>query len=805
MLPSGTVTLLFTDIEGSSKLWDARPEEMRSALATHNEIVAGSITAHNGSIVKDKGDGFFAAFERVPEAVAASLDAQRQLEAASWDQNIGALKVRMALHTGTLEPQEDDYHGPDVNRVARLEAVGHGGQVLVSDATRALAQDILPEGVELRDLGFHHLRSLARPERVYQLVTAELSTDFPPLRSAPGAGAALPDFPTSFVGRETEVSEISELLVGSELRLLTLLGPGGIGKTRLAVETARKVSTEFPGGTYFIDLAPISDPTDVPMSIAQGVGAHAEGAGQVLALVTSLIAVPTLLLVDNFEHVAEAGTDVADLIAECPELTFLVTSRTPLRIRGENTRRIDPLAVTGNGHDPAAVQLFVDRAAEHGVDLDMSGPQGASIQSICARLDGLPLAIELVASRVRVLDVAELDRRLADSLSILGSGASDLPERQRTIQATIDWSLEALGEAEQAVFRRLAALPAGATLDTAEAVCGFELEGDMLDALSDLVDNSLVNVTSGLAGGNRFSELKVLREYGTERLRDAGELDETMSHLVDHYVTALPALGLRMDEEEAPLRELQAEFPNLTLAMDWCLGNNRTEDMVNALYDVWVFLFDGDVVAGVADWLARADSIVDSPEMDWLTGMVAFQAGEMEVAADRLSTALDRFSAEGDDDGVALSQLFLGNVTEDPADGLAMQDSALKRFRERGRNIAAYAAQIFQSVNLVRSGALEEALDLRQQLVALAVAAPFPELRAWTHWVLALVLFNLDRFEEAVEHNRQVLDVAVELRSQEMIASSADLVAVAEAAQGRLEEATLIHGACQQIWERLGV
>ncbi|MFQ5968173.1 MAG: hypothetical protein ACE5MI_11280, partial [Acidimicrobiia bacterium] len=340
------------------------------------------------------------------------------------------------------------------------------------------------------------------------------------------------------------------------------------------------------------------------------------------------IAAPTLLLVDNFEHVAEAGTDVAALIAECHELTFLVTSRTPLHIRGENTRRIDPLAVKGNGHDPAAVQLFVDRAAEHGVDLDLSGPDGASIRSICTRLDGLPLAIELVASRVRLLAVEELDRRLATSLSILGSGASDLPERQQTIQRTIEWSLDTLGDAEQAVFRRLAVLPAGATFEVAEAVCGIDLEGDILETLSLLVDNSLVNVVSGLPAGNRFQELKVLREFGIERVRDAGEMDQTMSRLVDQYVATFPALGVQLDKEEAPLRELQVELPNLISAIDWSLSG-RAEDMVDALYDVWPVLFDGDMVAGVADWLARAEEIVDSPKMDWSIGFVAFQTGEV--------------------------------------------------------------------------------------------------------------------------------------------------------------------------------
>ena len=278
-----------------------------------------------------------------------------------------------------------------------------------------------------------------------------------------------------------------------------------------------------------------------------------------------------------------------------------------------------------------------------------------------------------------------------------------------------------------------------------------------------------------------------------------------MSRLVDYYVERLHELAAQLDYEEAALRELQDELPNLTSAMDWSLSAGRAEDLVDALYKVWVLLFDGDAIAGVADWFARADAIVDSTKLDWLMGMVTFQTGEFEVSAERLSNALRRFTNEGDMEGIAKSQIFLGSFTDDPDEGIQMQELGLQYFEENNLAIGAYAARIFQSVNLVRAGDLEGALELRLQMVEESASAPFPELRAWTHWNVANVLFALNRSEEAVEHNGFVLEAATQTGSQELLASAGLLVAVAEAHQGRFEEATLINGACQQIWIRLGV
>ena len=451
-----TLTFLFTDIQDSSRLWDEHPEPMRQSLALHNEIVLSAVADHGGAIVKDRGDGYLAVFGGAIDAVGAALQAQQGLTAAHWEEPVGPLRVRVGMHTGTAEARDGDYFGAEVNRAARLEAAAHGGQVLVSEATRALARDGLPPEAELRDLGYHTLRGLARPERVYQLIATGLPADFPELRTVDRGRSTFPTFVTSFIGRSSELDDISGRLRETDTRMLTLLGPGGIGKTRLAVETANQVGPEFPGGAAFTDLVRVSDPDGIPLAVAQAIGAHPEGSAPVIDIVLSEISNPTLLVLDNFEHLIAGSPIVADMIGRCQDLTLLVTSRTPLRIRGEIIHQIEPLGLASSGGSiPAAVGLFIERAAENGVEIDADGPEGEAVLSICRRLDGLPLAIELAAARVRLLSVSELDRKLADSLAAVGSGAADLPERQQTIRSTIDWSVEALTPGQQTLFNRL--------------------------------------------------------------------------------------------------------------------------------------------------------------------------------------------------------------------------------------------------------------------------------------------------------------------------------------------------------------
>ncbi len=805
MLRSGTLTFLFTDIEQSSRLWDESPEPMRQALTTHNEILIGAIGDHGGTIVKDRGDGFLAVFAGATDACGAALLAQRGLAGAAWDEVIGPLRVRMALHSGTAEARDGDYFGPEVNRAARLEAAAHGGQVLVSDAARALAQEGLPDGVAFRDLGFHSLRGLTRPERIYQLIAPDLPADFPPLRTAGGARSSFPTFPTSFVGRSDEVARIASQLVDADTRELTLLGPGGIGKTRLAVETANRLAPEFLGGTAFADLVRVADPGGIPLAVAQAIGAHPEGSVPVLDIVVSEISDPTLLVLDNWEHLREGSPIVAELIGRCGDLTLLVTSRTPLRIRGEIIHQLHPLGVASeNGATPAAVKLFIDRAAEHGVEITLDGPDGDAVRSICRRLDGLPLAIELAAAGVRLLSPTELDRRLGESLAVVGSGAVDLPERQQTIESTIDWSVDTLTPDQRTLFNRLSVFPAGARLTQVEQVAAVGLEGDALQLMSALVDNSLVTVSTNLPGGTRFGQLTVLREYAANALVEAGDTDLTKSRLIDYYLVDAPLFAAAMDRDESTMWDAETDHPNLAAAMQWSLAAGRATEMANANYTIWPYWFNGDRTAEAATWVEKADQIATSPQLDWLAGFFAFQKGDFEAAADRLQRAMTGFTEAGIEEGVNLTRVFVAILGEDPAENEAMLQQALTYF-EQGRTISRYVAETFIGVNVAMSGDLERALEVRLAALTESDTLGYPTLTGWSNWNVAASMLSLQRWDEAASHSMLTLEIMAERNYHEGIASAAFVIAVVDAKQGRGERAALIIGACNAIFDRLGI
>ncbi|MEE8407198.1 MAG: adenylate/guanylate cyclase domain-containing protein, partial [Acidimicrobiia bacterium] len=680
-LPSGTVTLLFTDIEDSSGKWEEHRSEMAAALTQHNRLLIEAISGNGGVVVKDKGDGFFAAFPSADAALSCALDAQLSLRAADWPDAIGTLKVRMALHTGTVRNENGDYHGPVVNRVARLEGIAHGGQVLVSEATKTLVEDSLPEGASLVDLGTHALRGMERAERVFQLMAPDLADEFPPLLSAVG-GIALPSYPTSFVGRSTELQAIGELLDG-EGRLVTLLGPGGIGKTRLAVETARDMANGLAGGAFFVDLARFSEADDVGFAIAEAVGAHPEGTASNVTLAAARITRPTLLVLDNFEHLASAATTVAELLELATDVRVIATSRTPLHIRGERIFPIEPLSSqNGSGSVPAAVELFYERAAGFGVSLGDEGSDAEAVRSIVRRLDGLPLAIELVAARTRLIGIGELDAMLARSLDAVGSGAADLPVRQRTIRSTIDWSLKALTEGQRNLFSQLSIFPAGATLAQLEDVSGPDIGGDLLHELAALVDNSLVNVVTDQPGGTRYRQLALLRDYGAELLSQSGSTDLIMGRLVDYYVATVPEQGRRIQTSDTVEKEIRADHDSLVAAMNWSLDHDRAADMVDGVCDIWVYWFNGDRAMSAAQWVAIADEQLDTPKLDWLVGFFAFQTGDFEKAVARFMGAIERFEETEDAEWKAMSQGFAGALFEDLDAGREMLEAAVSQFGE---------------------------------------------------------------------------------------------------------------------------
>jgi predicted ATPase/DNA-binding SARP family transcriptional activator len=613
-LPAGeTLTFLFTDIEGSVRQWEEHPEAMSAALARHDTLLRQAIEAHGGVVFKRVGDAFCAVFATAPEALAAALAGQRALQAEPWGHDRGdarpanvprdsqrvisssghqvitPLRVRMALHTGAAEPREGDYFGPPLNRVTRLLETGHGGQVLLSQPTYELVRDHLPDEASLRDLGEHRLRDLVRPERVFQPVAVDLSSEFPPLRSLEAFRHNLPVQLTSFVGRKLELETVRSRLGQQAVRLVTLTGPGGTGKTRLALQAATELLDDFPGGVFFVDLAPIRDPDLVPAAIAQSLGVRETGGTPLLdGLKAYLREKQVLLLLDNFEQVIPAAPLVSELLAAAPRLRVLVTSRAVLHLRGEKEFLVPSLSLPDPHHLPplealsqyAAVELFIRRAMDVVPDFSVTNENAPAVAEICHRLDGLPLAIELAAARIKLLPPQVLLGRLDSRLKLLTGGARDLPARQQTLRNTIAWSYELLDEPERTLLRRLSVFVGGFSLEAAEAVCCREvdLKLEVLEGVASLVDKSLLRPEVGPDPGTeaeiRFGTLETIREFGLERLKESGEEVAIRKQHAASFLALAEKAEPELWREASWLDRLDVDQDNLRSALEWCVENS---------------------------------------------------------------------------------------------------------------------------------------------------------------------------------------------------------------------------------------
>src|SRR5829696_5244255 len=491
-VPTGTVTFLFTDIEGSTKLWERHTATMRISLARHDEILQEAIEGHGGFVFKTVGDAFCAAFATALDALESALAAQRALLSEPWGEEIDALRARMALHTGTADERNGDYFGPAVNRVARLLSAGHGGQVLLSLATQELVRDQLPTGTWLRDLGERRLKDLSRPERIFQLAAPDLPPEFPPLRTLESSPNNLPLQHTPLIGREREVEEVCARLRSPGVRILTLTGPGGAGKTRVGLQAAAELLMEFEDGNFFVALAAIADPALVASTIARTLGLTESSTQPPEELLKGYLHDrQTLLVLDNFEQVLESVPLLDELLSAAPSLKILATSRTPLRLYGEHEFPVPPLSLPDPGSLPpvehltqyGALRLFVERARAVKPDFSLTEENAPAVVEICARLDGLPLAIELAAARIQLLPRQAMLSRLGNRLKLLTGGARNLPQRQRTLRSAIEWSYELLDEGEKMLFARLAVFSGGAALEAIEAVC--DAEGDLPTDVSE--------------------------------------------------------------------------------------------------------------------------------------------------------------------------------------------------------------------------------------------------------------------------------------------------------------------------------
>jgi predicted ATPase/class 3 adenylate cyclase len=677
--PSGTVTFLFSDIEGSTARWDRDSDIMAAALERHDALMRAALEARGAYIFKTVGDAFCAAFSTARDAITAALDAQRALAAEDFSA-VDGVRVRMALHTGRSDERDGDYFGPAVNRVARLLAIGHGGQVLVSGVAADLLQGEMPPESSLRDLGAHRLRDLARPEQVYQLIALDLPETFPTLRSLDELPNNLPRQLTSFVGRDDVVAEVAALI--EKFPLVTLVGTGGAGKTRCAVQVGAEVLDGSGDGVWLAELAPINDPSLVATVIAQALNVQGQANRPMLETLLAFLKRKRLLLIlDNCEHVVdEARKVVAAILHACPDVRILATSREGLNTAGEHVYRMPSLPVPAAGAPVAleaalrygAVALFADRAMAADGRFALSDDNATYVAEICRRLDGIPLAIELAAARVKVLSPQQLAQKLDERFRVLTGGDRTALPRQQTMRALIDWSYDLLSDDERTLFRKLSIFAGGFTLETAGAIGVDEITDEIavLDLLSSLVDKSLV-AAELVGSGTRYRLLESTREYAREKLTDAGEYEVTSQAHAAAFLALAEELDQRWESKpnRAWLAQSWLELENFRAALEWALVSRRNvqlgQRLVGVLQQVWSYF----AMAEGRAWVTTAQSLIDPQtpssviaSLDLTEAAIASALTQNKASALAAQRALTRYREVGDQLQIAHAELSLGRA-----------------------------------------------------------------------------------------------------------------------------------------------
>ncbi|HJP72051.1 MAG TPA: adenylate/guanylate cyclase domain-containing protein [Candidatus Limnocylindria bacterium] len=745
-LLTGIVTFLFSDIEGSTRLLQAHPDSWPATLERHGELLRAAFRAEGGEEVGTEGDSFFFGFPTPAGAIRGAIAAQRALAAEPWPDGI-AVNVRIGLHTGEAGFAADSYAGLNVHRASRIAGAGHGGQVLLSDATRTLGAADLPEGVTLRDLGEHRLKDLDQPERLWQLVIPGCRTDFPPVRSLDVANN-LPKRLTTFLGREREIAAVSELLARN--RLLTLTGPGGTGKTRLSLEVASRTMERYPDGVFFVELGPITDPDLVAPTIAQTLNLPDRGGRTAVERLVDHIGPKRLLLVlDNFEQVVDAAPSVRALLDACPNLTMLTSSRSVLHVSGEQEYPVPPLGLPDPARLPPlaalsqyeAVALFIERARAVKPDFDVTNDNAPAVAEICVRLDGLPLAIELAAARIRILTPQAMLSRLEHRLGLLAGGSRDLPERQQTLRGAIAWSHDLLDEADRSLFACTSVFVGGAGFEAIEEVCGDQTEADLLDALGSLVEKSLLRQSDGIGGEARFTMLETIREFAMEQAVERGRWDELKARHMALFASFAEraAADVMGPDKRTWLDRLEQDHDNLRAAFGAAIASGSAETALRMGASLWRFwqmrgyLKEGverlsealalpashdvpaaradalSAAAGLAYWQADSDrsrawyeeeiaareALGDRPGLAEAHYGISFtwsiiglpEADHADQALSHVNEALAIFTELEDEAGVARAEWALGNV----AYGMARSDESRKHAR--------HALEIFERLN----------------------------------------------------------------------------------------------------------
>jgi predicted ATPase/class 3 adenylate cyclase/DNA-binding XRE family transcriptional regulator len=825
-LPTGTVTFLYTDIEGSTQLWKQHHQAMAAAHARHDQILRETIESNNGYVFQVVGDAFCAAFPSAADALRAAVQSQNELAAEKWGEV--PIRVRMGIHTGSAEIQEDGFYGGFVtlSHVQRLMSIAHGGQVLLSFTARELVQDELPENVELRDMGKRQLKDWTHPERIFQLVIQDLPADFPPLSTPESFPHNLPIQLTSFIGRERELTETKQLL--SNTRLLTLTGPGGTGKTRLSLQIGQELLPSYANGVWLVELAPLTDASLIHQTIASIFGLRELPNLSILNIITDSLRTRQLLLIlDNCEHLIEACAKLTDhLLHSCPRLKMVATSREAINISGETVYQVPSLSLPDQAQVTReavmgfeSVQLFVERASAVNPKFHLTEENASAVAQISRSLDGIPLALELAAARSSVFSPKEIASRLDDRFRLLTGGSRTALGRHQTLRSLIDWSYDLLSIEEQALLRQLSVFVGGWTFEAAEVICP---DLDVFDLLPQLVDKSLVTVEEQ-DGSTRYHMLETIRQYAQDKLREAGESERAHNLHLDFFVNFAETAEMYMDgpKELEWGFLLDAEYDNLRFALEW----GMEKDVVKALrLGSAIPLFWLSRNYEVEGWRLMSEALTRiqtlpsgnaNPEQillqakAWRTiGYFANGQGHVLSSLKAFEEAAELYRQLGDKRMLARTLCTLGMgkaLLGHPEEAYTVAEEALALAREVGdkitvggalTNMAGVVAVTQHDLDGVRSYG-EEGIQLLRE--------------AGSRWMLGMILFGYGSFammqgyyEEARSHFEESLDLFTELRDRHRIAMIHSEFAHLDRRQGHFAQAKLHYRETILKWHQIG-
>jgi predicted ATPase/class 3 adenylate cyclase len=820
-LPTGTVTFLFTDIEGSTKLVQALGPAYSDVLAEHCTIMRSAIAEHGGIELGTEGDSFFAVFASAPSALEATATAQRGLAAGMWPAGTN-VRVRMGLHTGEGALGGDNYLGLDVHRAARIAAAGHGGQVVLSSTTVAAVGTALPSATALRDLGAHRLKDLAAPEHLYQLAVNGLEVDFPALRSLDARANNLPLQLTSFIGREAEIAAVQALI--DRARLVTLTGPGGAGKTRLALQVAAERLLRHGDGAFFVELAPVAEPDMVPSAIATALLLREATERPLVDTLTDALRDRDLLLVlDNFEHVQGAASLVSSLLAGAPKLRVLVSSRSRLNVRGEEEYAVPPLRIPDASHLPTlaelsqyeGVGLFVERARSARPDFEVTSDSAPSIAEIVSRLDGLPLAIELAAAKTRILTPEAILGRLGSRLAFLRGGARDLPARQQTLREAIDWSYQLVTPMGQRSLRKLGAFVGGFTIETAGLLLADGAEPvDAVEVLESLADQSLIRRTSEERGESRFSILETIREFALERLAEAGEMDGARRRHAEVTLAAAERLEPELGGSAEALDAFGHDHDNVRAALAWALETGEAEPGLRLAFAAWRFWQRRGHLREARSWFdrllalpgAQAPSAARAKGLTGAAG-IAYWQNDYPSAIAWYQEAEDIIRGLDDPAWLADALYNTGTtaaVAGDMATVMARLDEGTQIGRDQGDDAilgrflqaAGYMAFMGDQLDAAR-GPLEEGL-------AVALRGSDKAAKFVGHHTVGQVARLQGRLDDAARHYREALRLGFELGDLAQTTEPLQALAAVLIASGEADRGVRLLGANAAIRDRLG-